>query len=128
MEDVTKKWLEFAKNDLRDAEILFEHKSYKGCSWHCHQSIEKILKAIIVEQGKRPFKIHDLIKLSEDAKVKLPEELQRFLEELNFHYLPPRYPDIYKEMKKIYRSKNIQRVLKLSKILFLWLKNYINRR
>jgi len=51
-----------------------------------------------------------------------------FLEELNLHYLPPRYPDVYEQMRKIYRLKNIQRVLKLTKTLFLWLKNYLNQK
>ncbi|MFQ6049461.1 MAG: HEPN domain-containing protein [Candidatus Paceibacterales bacterium] len=124
---VVKQWLEFANQDLKDAEILFDQKSYRGCSWHCHQAIEKILKAIIIKKGKRPKKIHDLIDLSKETEIKLPENLQDFLEELNLHYLPSRYPDLYKQMRKIYLPKNIQRVLKLTKTLFIWLRNYLNR-
>lgn len=124
----SKKWFEFAKGDLRDAGILFKKKSYRGCSWHCHQSIEKFLKAIIIEKGKRPRKIHDLVELLKDAKIKLPEDLMSFVEELDLYYLPPRYPDLYEQMKKKYRYKNIQRVLKLTKSLFLWLRNYLNQK
>jgi HEPN domain-containing protein len=128
MKKIVQNWIEFAKEDLRNAQILFEKKSFKGCSWHCHQAIEKILKAIIIQKGKRPRKIHDLIELLKDTKIKLPEDLMNFLEELNLHYLPPRYPDVYEQMKKIYRPKNIQRVLKLTKTLFLWLKNYLDQK
>jgi HEPN domain-containing protein len=128
MKKITQKWFEFAKQDLKDAEILFNQKSYRGCSWHCHQAIEKILKAIIIEKGGRPRKIHDLIELLRETEIKLPEDLMNFIEELNLFYLPPRYPDIYEEVKKIYRSKNIQRIFKLTKTLFLWLRNYLNRK
>lgn len=128
MRKITKKWLEFAKQDLKDAEILFNQKSYRGASWHCHQAIEKILKAISVEREKRPRKIHDLIELLKETKLKLPENLMSFLEELNLYYLPPRYPDLYEQMKKIYHPKNIQRVFKLTQNLFKWLKNYLNQK
>jgi HEPN domain-containing protein len=84
MKEITKAWFEFAKQDLKDAEILLKNRSTKGCVWHCHQAIEKILKAIIIEKGKRPRKIHDLIELLKEANVKLPKELSNFIEGLNF--------------------------------------------
>lgn len=52
MQESSKKWLNFAKEDLKDAEILFKAKSYKNSTWHCHQAIEKLLKAIILAKGK----------------------------------------------------------------------------
>lgn len=124
--EIIKQWLKFAEQDLRDAEILFEQKSYQNSSWHCHQAIEKILKSIILNKERKSRKIHDLIELLKETEIKLPEDLLSFLEELNLHYLPPRYPDSYEQMKRIYQPKNIQRVLKLTKVLFLWLKNYLN--
>ena len=125
---IAKQWLEFARDDLKIAEILFRNKSYKGCSWHCHQAVEKILKVIIIKKNKRPRKIHDLIELSKETEIKFPENFQSFLEELNLHYLPTRYPDVYPRMKKLYLPKNIKRVLKLTKTLFLWLKSYLNQK
>ena len=50
--EISKKWFEFAARDLRDAEILFKNKSYKGCILHCHQTLEKYLKSVIVENNK----------------------------------------------------------------------------
>jgi len=128
VEKIIKSWLTFAQQDLKDAEILFIQKSYRGTSWHCHQAIEKILKAILIKKGKSPGKIHDLVDLLKDTKIKLPEDLMSFLEELNLHYFPPRYPDVYEQMKKIYHSKNIERVLKLTRTLFLWLRNYLSQK
>lgn len=128
MKKISKKWLEIAKGDLRDAELLFGQTSYRSSAWHCHQAIEKILKAIIAEQGKIPRKIHDLIELLKDTKINLPEDLMNFIEELDIHYLPPRYPDFYEQLKKTYRFKNIQKILQLTKTLFLWLRNYLNQK
>lgn len=125
---ITKKWIEYSKTDLKAAKVLFDKKLYETCAWHCHQAIEKILKAIIDSENKHIPKIHDLVELLRIAKIQLPGDLMDFIEELNLYYLPPRYPDFYEEMKKIYRPKNMQRILKLTKILFLWLRNYLNHK
>jgi len=108
--------------------FFLNKKSYRGTSWHCHQAIEKILKAVIIKRGKRPRKIHDLVELLKDTKIKLPENLVGFVEELDLYYLPLRYPDIYEQMRKKYHLKNIQRIFKFTKTLFLWLKNYLNQK
>jgi predicted nucleotidyltransferase len=50
--------------------------------------------------------------------------LLNFIEELNLYYLPPRYPDLYEQIKNYYSLKNMKKVFKLDKTLFLWLRNY----
>jgi len=83
MKNITKEWLYSANSDLQDAGVLFQNKSYKNCVLHCHQAIEKILKSIIVERDYRLIRIHDLITLVNDAKVKLPKDIMVFIDELN---------------------------------------------
>lgn len=70
------------------------HWSYQLCLLHCHQAIEKILKTIIVDKNKEVKRIHDIIALLEDSEVKLPKELQEYINELSPHYQHSRYPDI----------------------------------
>lgn len=53
MSSIYNEWLWYAKSDLKNAGILFENKSYKDSVWYCHQAIEKLLKAIIINQGKK---------------------------------------------------------------------------
>ena len=48
MNQIAKEWLEFAKSDLKNADILFRNKSYRDCIWYCHQSLEKLLKAVLL--------------------------------------------------------------------------------
>lgn len=127
MKSVTNKWIEISQRNLKDAEILFKNKSYQGAAWHCHQAIEKILKAIIIEKGKRVPKVHDLVDLIEETKLKIPEALVQVIEELNFHYLPPRYPDVVPQLNKIYQRRNIHQLLKQTKELFKWLRIQLNQ-
>jgi HEPN domain-containing protein len=52
MKEISKKWFEFARQDLKDAEILLKNRSSKECLWHCHQAIEKILKEANIKLQK----------------------------------------------------------------------------
>jgi HEPN domain-containing protein len=98
MKKITQKWLEFGKRELKDAEILFENKRYWGCIYHCHQAIEKFLKAILIESGKKIPKHHDLPDLLKRGGLKYSKEILEFVEELNPYYQPIRYPDIPKAL------------------------------
>ena len=48
MEEIVKKWLEYAKTDLEAAEVLVKAGkspySYQAAVLHCHQAIEKNFK------------------------------------------------------------------------------------
>ena len=126
MKKVTKKWLDFARADLEAAEVLLNsgktHWSYQLCVLHCHQAIEKILKTIIINQGKEIKRIHDLIILLGDSNVKLPKNLQEYIDELNPHYQRPRYPDIpYKGPVFQYNKEIAEYHFNKTKTLFLWL-------
>jgi len=126
MNDIAKKWLDYAKADLEVAEVLVKNPKSKYslqlAVLHCHQAIEKILKTIIVNKGVEPKRTHDLIKLLLDSKQKLSPELKEYLERLNIHYHPARYPDIhYKEGIIKYSKETVFYHFKQTKKLFKWL-------
>lgn len=125
MKKITQKWLEFAKKDIDDAEILFKGRSYEGSIWHCHQALEKTLKAIIVEKNIKVRKTHDLVGLSEDAKIGLPKNISEFIDNLNPYYNPIRYPDTFLESKLAYSRAIAQKILKTTKEVSKWLKTLI---
>ena len=120
MEKITKKWLEFAQQDLKDAEILFENKRYSGCIYHCHQAVEKLLKATLTEKGERIPKTHDLLDLLKQSQIKYTKEILEFVQELNPYYNPIRYPDTPKVLIKFPRQKALK-ILKLTKEISKWL-------
>ena len=119
--EISKKWFAFASEDLRDAEILFKNKSYKGCILHCHQSLEKYLKGVIVENDKPIRKIHDLPTLLKDTGFNFPKEILDFTEELNAYYQPSRYPDTALINPLSYKRPTADKFLKLIKIIIKWL-------
>lgn len=120
MKTITKEWLNFSERDLQDALILFHNKSYKNCVLHCHQAIEKILKAIIAENNYNLIRTHDLINLVNETKLRLPKEVLNFVDELNPHYLPAKYPDITFQFK--YNKIRVKIMLSKTKEVFKWLR------
>lgn len=130
MKEIAKKWFDFARADLEAAEVLLKGgKTYWSdqlCVYHCHQCIEKIFKTVIIEKGNQPKRIHDLISLLEESKVKLPKHLREYIEELNPHYQLPRYPDIpYKGPIFRYNKEIAKHHINKTKEILLWLKKSI---
>lgn len=63
MRKVTGNWLKDAEDELDSASILFEHEKYRGSCYHNQQCVEKGLKALILERGEKPERIHDIVEL-----------------------------------------------------------------
>ena len=63
----TKGWLAEAQEDLECASILAEHGKYRGACFHSQQSVEKGLKALLLEKGRHPARSHDLLELLNSA-------------------------------------------------------------
>ena len=68
MRKATEAWIEAAEDELRSAEILLEHGGFKGACYHAQQSAEKGLKALILERGERPGRVHDILKLRKSVQ------------------------------------------------------------
>jgi HEPN domain-containing protein len=64
MKPVVKEWLEYAKTDLKAAELLISDSALTAAvCFHSQQCTEKCLKAVIESKGQNPPKSHDLIRL-----------------------------------------------------------------
>ena len=63
MRKTTELWVKDAGEELESAVILYDHGKYRGACYHTQQCVEKGLKAVILEKGKRPGRIHDIIEL-----------------------------------------------------------------
>jgi len=94
MKDETKAWRAYAEENLASAKILLEQNLLNACLQNIQQSVEKYLKAMLVEKGHRVRKTHSI------------SELVLFLTDLQFDmeitdedcdlldsvYLPTKYP------------------------------------
>jgi HEPN domain-containing protein/predicted nucleotidyltransferase len=63
MRKATAAWLQEAQDELDTALLLLEHEKYRGACLHSQQCVEKLLKALLLEKGKRPPRTHDLVDL-----------------------------------------------------------------
>jgi HEPN domain-containing protein len=69
MRKATGAWLADAQEELEIARILLEHAKHRGACLHSQQCVEKGLKAVILERGKRPPRTHDIVELLNQAKA-----------------------------------------------------------
>ena len=78
-EDVAN-WVKLAEYDLGTAEDMMGSTRYLYVLFGCQQAIEKILKALVVQEtNKFPPKIHDLSKLVEITGLSITERYKVFM-------------------------------------------------
>ena len=122
-------WIKQAGYDLGTAEHMFKSGRYIYVVFMCHLSIEKALKGFYAESAqKEPPKTHDLVFLSEKARLKLPDRLMEFLDRLNNASVPTRYPDELKRLLKQYNKRKTSIILNETKDLLAWLKRKIQKK
>jgi HEPN domain-containing protein len=89
----SERWLRFAREDLRMAEIALSEELYNQTCFHAQRCAEKAVKALLAHQRKVPPRTHslgDLLNLLDPnplAAISLEVQL------LDRFYIPTRYPD-----------------------------------
>ena len=92
MKPVVQEWLEFAKTDLKAAELLISDPTLTApVSFHSQQCAEKCLKAVVESMDLNPPKTHDLIRIYGmiEHLITVNEDM---LAKLNEIYIDVRYP------------------------------------
>jgi HEPN domain-containing protein len=85
-------WWTQGQRDRKTAEDCHKAGDYYAAVFFCHQSLGKVLKAVVIEKRREmPPRTHNLVELAELAGV--PERHLRFLRELTPDYITTRYPD-----------------------------------
>lgn len=94
MKPETQDWVDDADYDLQSAKAMLDSGRYFFVVFMCHLTIEKLLKAFIVErQGIEPPKIHNLFGLVARAGLTIPAERRPIVNELDNMSVVTRYPD-----------------------------------
>jgi HEPN domain-containing protein len=94
MKDETKKWLEYADENLRSARLLLDSELFNPCLQNVQQAVEKMLKALLVESTKKIQKTHSINELvnildKHGLNVDMTEDDCDLLDSI---YLPSKYP------------------------------------
>ena len=97
--DIVRQWLRKADSDMlniRNNLSATEVPTDTVC-FHAQQSIEKLLKAVLIANGRNIAKSHDLVKLLMDVVDVMPELLvfDEQLEDISEYGVSVRYPDDY---------------------------------
>jgi HEPN domain-containing protein len=97
-------------------ESVFIAGRYDWSLYIGHMALEKILKALWVKNNESniPTRTHNLLKLSEEAKLNITEEDILILNRVTNFNLETRYPDykmeFYKGCTKEFAEENIKKV------------------
>ena len=105
MREEIKDWIVQSEADLRKAKILFDAGEYDGVAFYCHQSVEKILKALIMKKKNIGKAGHSIIYVAKELGV--PDDLFEKVKKINPEYLISRYPDIAGVAPVNYYSKGM---------------------
>ncbi len=125
MKQKTKTRFRLAENDLSLAKELLNKKGRAYYAAHfCHQSIEKMLKAVISEKTDQiPFPTHNFKILLDQAVLKdIPEEIKQFMFSMTPHYIGTKYPEDIVKLYKSYTKSFVAKLYKNTEGVFRWLK------
>lgn len=120
-------WLKTAEHDLSSANALFKNFKYDWCLFLRHLVLEKTLKALWVKnnENKAPPKTHNLVKLVEESRIQMTDEMKLQLLNINDFNIETRYPDYKLNYYKKCNKKFTERNFKIIKELYLWIKGQI---
>jgi len=93
MNEEHERWLAFACDDLRMAELALGEALYNQVCFHCQQCAEKAVKGLLVHQGFAPPRTHrlgDLLRLLDPNPLGAMDLAVQLLDRF---YIPTRYPD-----------------------------------
>jgi len=118
-------WIDYAEADRFSACRAFEGADYRDVALHCQQALEKIIKAIIVEQtGQPPPYIHNLRRLvGFVSDITIPQDVLDVLLHVNPHYRMARYPGLGDPV--FYVQKNVQTLWEDTERVYKWFMNQL---
>ena len=92
MEKIVKFWFDSSEEDLNIAKDLFKACRYNYSMFMCQQSIEKLLKGIIIIiTNDHPPYVHDLVRLAQATKFEISSEIETDLRLVTGYYIKSRY-------------------------------------
>lgn len=93
MNGAAERWLSFAREDLRVAEVVLDEGLYNQVCFHAQQCVEKALKGALARQGRVPPRTHSITDLLNLLPPEWLADVRDDLVGLDDYYIPARYPD-----------------------------------
>jgi len=126
MKEITRDWIEIAKDDLETAQAMFDAHRYLPALFMCHQALEKLLKAAVtIASTDYPPRTHNLLELMKATTIRMEDETQKFLAKVNPFYIEARYAEYRKKVTALCDREFTKDILDKTDEVFLWLSNTI---
>jgi HEPN domain-containing protein len=128
-EEIIKYWITGADSDYQTMVHLYESKDYHWSLFMGHLVLEKIFKAIYVQNVDRDVpRTHDLLRLSQRSKLDLTDEQKDLLDLITSFNIAARYPDYKQSFYKKCTSEFTQSSIRSIEELRKWLLTIIIQR
>ena len=118
-------WFSKGQKDIDDAEFLLKNnRALENIAYHIHQAAEKYLKGYLIDNGWKLEKIHDLVRLLEEA-ININKSFNRFaasMRKITNFYFESRYPTGY-EVE--YTKQELKKAIKESKAMISLIKKRV---
>ena len=124
-EDIVRRWLEIADEDLGVAEDLYSARRWLYVAFLCHQSLEKTLKAYYqATHDDDPPYTHNHIRLLNLCGLidELSEEQLRFIAHIEPMYIETRYPEQKAEAARTLSKDISLYFIEQTKELTIWIR------
>jgi HEPN domain-containing protein len=93
MREEADRWLSFAREDLRMAELALQAEIFNQTCFHSQQCVEKALKGALVLGGTAPPRTHRLVDIFALLNLPVVTDFAMDIRLLDRFYIPTRYPD-----------------------------------
>ena len=125
-ESIPEQWADRARYDLDTARAMLDSERHLYVLFCFQQAVEKMIKAVIAERsGECPPRLHNLLRLAEQAGVALDQSQTVLMEDLSRFYTQSRYPE---EISALSRGLDRQRgkhVLNQTEDMVQWLSSML---
>jgi HEPN domain-containing protein len=124
--EIARQWLRKAGNDLQNISnnLSAQEVPTDTICFHAQQAIEKLLKGVLVANGRNIAKTHDLVRLLSEVTDILPELLpfEEQFEEVSEYGVAVRYPNGFGEPTLAEASRAYEIAKKVAEIVHLKMK------
>jgi Uncharacterized conserved protein related to C-terminal domain of eukaryotic chaperone, SACSIN len=120
------RWMRQGEIDLKSARDSLKSGNYEWVCFQAQQSAEKVVKSLLYQIGikRTGHSVVGLLRSLEDERIYV-ESVMSCAQELDRHYIPSRYPDVYDEgiPHDYYNREIAERAIKCSKNILEWIKS-----
>jgi HEPN domain-containing protein len=123
MNKLTEHWIVQSEYDFDTAKTLRNSKRNVYAVYLCHLALEKALKGFLCNViNEIPPKTHSLVLLINKIGIKPPEEVGKFILQLNDASVATRYPEDFSEMLETYNDALTDSIIINTEKALQWIK------